>query len=144
MALSVPNMEKKIRDWLKTFAKKNAFIIMATQSLDDLERSDIFSSIIDNMPTRIYLPNPNAMANRDLYKQSFGLNDEQIHRIRTATRKRNYYIVQGDRSRMIDVSFPKEILAILRSNSDAFNTFQKHRSSGHPDWRNNYLEEMTK
>lgn len=142
-ALSFPNMEKKIRDWLKTFAKKNAFIIMATQSLDDLERSDIFSSIIDNMPTRIYLPNPNAMANSHLYKNSFGLNDEQIHRIRTATRKRNYYIVQGERSRMIDVSFPKEILAILRSNSDAINTFRKHRSSGHPDWRNNYLEEMT-
>lgn len=141
--LSFPHMADKVKDWLKTFAKKNAFLVMATQSLDDLQKSEIFSTIIDNMPTRIYLPNPNALANYDLYKKSFGLNDEQINRIRTATRKRNYYIVQPGVSRMVDVSFPKEIMAVMRSNPSAIQAFQKHRASGHKNWRSNYLEEMT-
>lgn len=140
--LSFPHMADKIKDWLKTFAKKNAFLVMATQSLDDLQRSEIFSTIIDNMPTRIYLPNPNAMANYEMYKKSFGLNDEQIKRIRTATRKRNYYIVQPGVSRMVDIAFSKEIMAVLRSNPSAIQAFQKHRATKLPNWRNNYLEEM--
>lgn len=140
--LSFPHLADKIRDWLKTFRKKNAFVVMATQSLDDLQKSTIFSSIIDNVPTRIYLPNPNVNANYDLYHTTFSLNEAQIERIRSGRPKRNYYITQPGISRMVDVSFPKEILAVMRSNTSAIDTFIKHRSSGGVDWKSNYIKEM--
>ncbi|NHR04532.1 type IV secretion system protein VirB4 [Chromobacterium haemolyticum] len=140
--LTFPHFVKKIQDWLTTFRKKNALVVFATQSLDELAKSTIFATIIDNMPTRIYLPNPNALAHYNLYKSSFGLNDEQIERIRLGIPKRNYYIVQPNRSRMIDCVFPKSILAVMRSSADAINRFWKHQKSGNPDWKINYIEEI--
>lgn len=141
--LAEKQFAKKINDWLRTLAKKNAFLIMATQSLDEISRSDIFATIIDNIPNRIYLPNANAYAHREMYKQQFGLNNAQIERIRNGVPKLNYYIVTPKLSRMAVVALPSEILAVVRSDSRAQKVFDKHRSSGVDDWKINYVEEMT-
>lgn len=133
---------KGIDNWLRTLAKKNAFLVMATQSLAEVANSPIFATIIDNIPNRIFLPNPNAMAHVDMYRDLFQLNDEQINRIRNAIPKRNYYIVTPQLSRMVDVSLPREIMAVVRSDSRAQKVFLKHKQSGEDNWRNNYLKEI--
>lgn len=131
----------RINDWLRTLAKKNAMILMATQSLDEIARSEIFMTIIDNIPNRIFLANPNAYAHKDMYREKFSLNDMQISRIQSAIPKRHYYAVTPMLSRMLEVSFPSEILACIRSDSKAQKVFNKHRDSGE-DWDVNYIEEM--
>lgn len=131
-----------IDNWLRTLRKKNAFVIMATQSLQEIANSPIFASIIDNIPNRIFLPNAHAMTHADMYRDLFQLNDEQINRIRNAIPKRNYYIVTPKLSRMVDVSLPKEIMAVVRSDTRAQKVFVKHWRSGEEDWRNNYLKEI--
>lgn len=131
-----------IDNWLRTLRKKNAFVIMATQSLQEIANSPIFASIIDNIPNRIFLPNAHAMTHADMYRDLFQLNDEQINRIRNAIPKRNYYIVTPKMSRMVDVSLPKEIMAVVRSDTRAQKVFVKHWRSGEEDWRNNYLKEI--
>lgn len=133
---------KRINDWLRTLAKKNAFLIMATQSLDEIARSDIFATIIDNIPNRVYLPNPNAYAHRTMYKEQFGLNETQIERIRTGIRKVQYYIVTPNLSRMAECRLPPEVLAVMRSDAKAQKIFNRHVNSGRPDWKINYIEEM--
>ena len=133
---------KGIDNWLRTLAKKNAFLLMATQSLQEIARSPIFATIIDNIPNRIFLPNAQALTHGEMYRDLFQLNDEQINRIRNAMPKRNYYIVTPKLSRMVDVSFPKEIMAVVRSDSRAQKVFLQHQKSGADNWRNNYLEEM--
>jgi len=140
--LAEKQFAKKINDWLRTLAKKNAFLIMATQSLDEVARSEIFATIIDNIPNRIYLPNPNAYAHQDMYKKQFGLNSAQIDRIRNGVPKLHYYIVTPRLSRMAEVRLPKEILAVVRSDARAQRVFDKHRASGADDWKINYVEEM--
>lgn len=140
--LAEPQFAKKINDWLRTLAKKNAFLIMATQSLDEVARSEIFATIIDNIPNRIYLPNLNAYAHLDMYKHKFGLNIAQIDRIRNGTPKLHYYIVTPRLSRMAEVRLPKEILAVVRSDSRAQKVFDKHEASNADDWKINYVEEM--
>lgn len=112
---------KKLRErfdnWLRTLAKKNAIVGMTTQSLAEIADSDIFTTIIDNIQNRIFLPNPSVMAHLDLYRDKFQLNDEQIERIRTAKRKVQYYFVNPEgMSRMVNVKFPPEMLACLRSD----------------------------
>ncbi|MFB0936634.1 MAG: hypothetical protein QMB52_12740 [Propionivibrio sp.] len=133
---------KGIDNWLRTLAKKNAFLLMATQSLQEIARSPIFATIIDNIPNRIFLPNAQALTHGEMYRDLFQLNDEQINRIRNAIPKRNYYIVTPKLSRMVDVAFPKEIMAVVRSDSRAQKVFLQHQKSGADNWRNNYLEEM--
>lgn len=133
---------KGIDNWLRTLAKKNAFLIMATQSLQEIAKSPIFATIIDNIPNRIFLPNAQAMTHADMYRDLFQLNDEQINRIRNAMPKRNYYIVTPKLSRMVDVALPPEIMAVVRSDSRAQKVFVKNYQSGEDDWRNNYLKEI--
>lgn len=133
---------KGIDNWLRTLAKKNAWLVMATQSLAEVARSKIFATIIDNIPNRIFLPNQQAMAHADMYRNLFMLNDEQINRIRNAIPKRNYYIVTPRLSRMVDVHLPPEIMAVVRSDERAQQVFKKHEASNDEFWRDNYLKEI--
>ncbi|MBU6460731.1 MAG: type IV secretion system protein VirB4 [Proteobacteria bacterium] len=141
--LADPVFEAKLGDWLRTLAKKNAFVLLATQSLDEVAQSRLFSVMIDNIPNRIYLPNPNAQAHRDLYMGRFGLNARQVEQIQAATPKRHYYIVTPSLSRLVDVVFPPAMLACLRSDSLAQTRFKVHQDSGRLDWKWNYVKEMT-
>ncbi len=142
--LDNPAFATKIRDWLKTLAKLNAIVVMATQSLEDLANSSVFASIRDNVPTRIFLPNPNATTEslRNLYSRQFDLNDVQIARIAHAIPKKNYLIVQPGVARMVNVSFPPDILAVMRSDSVAQYVFSRTYVEGDDSWKNRYLEEI--
>lgn len=131
-----------LNNWLRTLAKKNAWVVMATQSLDELARSEVFVPILENMPNRIYLPNPEIVANRELYSDKFGLNEEQMRRIQYARPKLHYYITTPLLSRMVEVSLPPHILAVVRSDAKAQKVFNRHQASNDPDWMVNYLEEM--
>lgn len=144
LMLSDEKFTLRINDWLKTLAKKNAFLVMATQSLEELAKSEIFSSIIDNIPNRIFLPNKNANAHIDMYIKKFSLNAEQVERIRDAVPKLNYYINTPVMSRMAHFRCPPEILACLRSDSRAQKTFTKHYETRdeNPNWKQHYIKEM--
>lgn len=132
----------KVNDWLRTLAKKNAWVVMATQSLDEIAKSSIFGTIVNNIPIRIYLPNANAFAHKEMYKSQFSLNDSQIERIASATPKLDYYIVTPELSRMVSVALPPEILAVVRSDAKAQRVFDRHYHSSDENWVVNYLEEM--
>jgi type IV secretion/conjugal transfer VirB4 family ATPase len=135
----------RINDWLKTLRKKNAFVIMATQSLHEIATSEIFSSIIDNMQNRIYLANPSAYAHRDMYEQKFGLNMTQVDRIANAIPKQQYYIVTPKMARMVNARFPKEIMACTGADERSKTIFRKHYADGMgvEGWQFNYVNERT-
>ncbi|WP_297391210.1 hypothetical protein [Acidiferrobacter sp.] len=129
-------------DWLRTFRKKNAILILTTQSLSEIITSKAFTAIIDNIPTRIYLPNPNVHAHGNLYRDRMGLNDAQIRAIETGIRKRHYYIVTPAVSRLVDMPLSSATLAWLRSDTKAQKTFEECRKTGSADWRDVYVDLM--
>ncbi len=69
----------QLREWLKTLRKKNAAVVLATQSLADIEGSAIAPAIVESCPTRLLLPNERAVEPQiaAIYRR-FGLNDRQI------------------------------------------------------------------
>jgi type IV secretion system protein VirB4 len=77
--LDSPDFAAQLREWLKTLRKKNASVVFATQSLADIETSNIAPAIIESCPTRIFLPNERAAEPQiaAIYER-FGLNDRQI------------------------------------------------------------------
>lgn len=85
---------EKIREWLKTLAKKNCRVLMATQNLSDASGSGILDVIVESTATKIYLPNMYARddAATELYLR-MGLNLRQIEIIASAQQKRDYYLV---------------------------------------------------
>jgi type IV secretion system protein VirB4 len=71
---------ESIRDYVvqaqKTWRKHNAAMIMATQSIKDLEDSGMLSIVAESCPTKIFLANPDMK--RDVYRDAFHLNDTEL------------------------------------------------------------------
>jgi type IV secretion system protein VirB4 len=107
-----------IREWLKTLRKKNVAVVFATQSLDDVVRSPIATTLIESCPTQIFLPNPRALepASADLYRL-FGLNKRQLELLAFAAAKRSYYIRQTRGRRMFDLRLSGAALAVCGASS---------------------------
>ena len=55
--------KKFIYDGLKTFRKRNSFLVFATQSPDEIIKSDIARAIIEQVETFFFLPNSKADVN---------------------------------------------------------------------------------
>jgi type IV secretory pathway VirB4 component len=92
--LKHPAWRDKIQDWLKTLRKKNAAVILATQSIADVKESSISSTILQSTATKIYLPNAEAgnESMREFYRYA-GLNTREIDILQRALPKREYYVV---------------------------------------------------
>jgi type IV secretion/conjugal transfer VirB4 family ATPase len=60
----------------KTWRKHNAAMILATQSIKELEESGMLQIVSESCPTKIFLANPEM--NRDLYQEAFHLNDTEL------------------------------------------------------------------
>ena len=54
-------------------------MVLFTQSLDELKRSDILDVIIESCATKIFLANPHM--DRELYRRQFHLNDTEAELI---------------------------------------------------------------
>jgi len=63
----------------KTWRKHNAAMVLATQSLKELEESGMLQIVSESCPTKIFLANPEM--NRDLYREAFHLNDTELELI---------------------------------------------------------------
>ena len=95
----------KIREWLKVLRKSNASVIFATQSLNDIVTSPIFNTVLESCPSRIFLPNSDALEEGTATQyQKFGLNKRQIQIIATAIKKRQYYYVSPLGSRLFELA----------------------------------------
>jgi type IV secretion system protein VirB4 len=85
-----PRIKGYIVEALKTWRKQNAAMILSTQSLDELRKSDIVDVIIETCATKIFLANPDM--DRDLYRNQFHLNETEIELISALIPKRQFLI----------------------------------------------------
>jgi type IV secretion system protein VirB4 len=63
----------------KTWRKHNAAMVLATQSLKELEQSGMLQIVSESCSTKIFLANPEM--NRDLYREAFHLNNTELELI---------------------------------------------------------------
>jgi type IV secretion system protein VirB4 len=85
-----PSIQRYVTEALKTWRKHNAAMILSTQSLDELKRSDILEVIIESCATKIFLANPDM--DQDLYRRQFHLNDTEVSLIPALLPKRQFLI----------------------------------------------------
>ncbi|MCS3926187.1 type IV secretion system protein VirB4 [Bradyrhizobium elkanii] len=120
LVLEDPAFAQQLREWLKTLRKKNASVVFATQSLSDIDGSNIAPAIVESCPTRIFLPNERAIEPQitDIYRR-FGLNDRQIEIIARATPKRDYYCQSRRGNRLFELGLGPVALAFCAASSKA-------------------------
>ncbi len=88
--LKNPSIQRYVVEALKTWRKANAAMILSTQSLDELRRSEVLDVIIESCPTKLFLANPDM--DRDLYGRQFHLNDNEVELISSLIPKQQFLI----------------------------------------------------
>ena len=143
-----PVFREKLATWLRITRSKNCAVVLATQNLSDANRSGILDILVQACPTKIYLPNEEAETRgtagvpgpRDFY-EAMGLNDQQIAIIRTATKKRHYYLVQPDGRRLFELNLGPLALAFSGATSeDAVREINRMERTHGEQWPFAWLE----
>ena len=88
--LKNPAIQRYVVEALKTWRKHNAAMVLSTQSLDELRRSDILDVIVESCATKIFLANPDM--DRELYRRQFHLNDNEVELIANLIPKQQFLI----------------------------------------------------
>ena len=100
--LKNPSIRSYIVEALKTWRKYNAALVLSTQSLDELRKSDILDVILESCVTKIFLANPDM--DRELYQQQFHLNDHEMDLITGLVPKQQMLIKTPDTSKVADLN----------------------------------------
>jgi len=88
--LKNPSIRQYVTEALKTWRKHNAAMILSTQSLDELKRSELLDVILESCATKIFLANPDM--DQELYRRQFHLNDTEIALIASLLPKQQFLI----------------------------------------------------
>ncbi len=91
-----------ITEGVKTWRKRNAAMILATQSSDDLERSEILSVIVESCATKMFLANPGM--DRNAYRETFHLNETEAALIAGLVPKQQLLIKRPDFSKVVNLN----------------------------------------
>lgn len=118
--LRQPLFLEHLRRWLKELRKKNAAVVLATQSLSDITDSALQSVVFESTATKLFLPNPTAASEQSapLYR-AFGLNDREIERLATATPKADYFLRNSEGARLFQLALGPAALSFFGAGSPA-------------------------
>jgi type IV secretion system protein VirB4 len=108
---------------LRTLRKRNAGIVMATQSITEIASSPYCNLLLESCPAKVFLPNPEARGDhvRDSYLK-LGLTRRQVEIVARATPRSQYYYTSPLGSRLFNLDLGPIALALCGS-------------TGHPDLR---------
>lgn len=71
-----PRLRIYVQEALKTWRKRNAAMLLATQSLEDFASADLLQTVVESCPTRLLLANPSL--DRGLYAELLQLNAREL------------------------------------------------------------------
>jgi type IV secretion/conjugal transfer VirB4 family ATPase len=126
--LKNPSIQRYVVEALKTWRKHNAAMILSTQSLDELKRSDILDVIIESCATKIFLANPDM--DRELYRRQFHLNENEVALVANLIPKQQFLIKTPELAKIANLNVdPKSYWLYTndpydnKKRKEAFETF---------------------
>ena len=126
--LKNPSIQRYVVEALKTWRKHNAAMILSTQSLDELKRSDILDIIIESCATKIFLANPDM--DRELYRRQFHLNENEVALVANLIPKQQFLIKTPELAKIANLNVdPKSYWLYTndpydnKKRKEAFETF---------------------
>lgn len=99
--LQDPTIRQYVTEALKTWRKKNACVILATQSSEDLARSALLRVAIESCPTKCFLANPHV--DRALYQELFHLNETEADGITRLIPRQQILLKRPDRAKVLNL-----------------------------------------
>ena len=105
-----PTTKAYITEALKTWRKRNAAMILATQSSDDLLREEMFSVIAESCFTKIFLANPGM--DTGVYRKLFHLNETEAQQIARLIPKQQFLWKRPGLSKVLSLTVDPSALRI--------------------------------
>jgi type IV secretion/conjugal transfer VirB4 family ATPase len=124
-----PAIRHYIVEALKTWRKKNAAMILSTQSLDELDKSEIVNVVMESCATKIFLANPDM--DRELYRNTFHLNDHEVEMISALIPKRQALVKRPDLAKVVNLEVDEKSYWLYTSDpNESFQREQAFREYG--------------
>ena len=138
--------EQFAKDGPKTWRKLNGVMCLATQSASDVLESGISRTIIEQTPTKIFFPNPDA--SEEEYTQGFGLTEREFRLVKEELEPgaRAFLVKQGHQSIVcrLDLKGFDGELAVLSGRASGLERLNRIIEEAGPEpaaWLNRFLEE---
>jgi type IV secretion system protein VirB4 len=100
-----------VTEALKTWRKKNACVLLATQSSEDLQRSELLRVVIESCPTKCFLSNPHI--DRAVYRELFHLNETESEAIATLIPRQQFLFKQPAVAKVLNLHVDAESAALF-------------------------------
>jgi type IV secretion/conjugal transfer VirB4 family ATPase len=71
-----PTLRTYVQEGLKTWRKRNAAMVLATQTVEDFASADLLRTVVESCPTKLLLANPSL--DRRHYAELFQLNEMEL------------------------------------------------------------------
>ncbi|MDM0029125.1 transporter [Variovorax saccharolyticus] len=140
LPLGYPTTAAQILDVLKTGRRRDEFIFLVSQSPEDVIKSPLLPDILQQTPTKILLPNPDAVytsPDGGGYAR-VGLSPKEFQRLRKLGREsRMFLIKQGSQSCIakLDLHGLEDYIAVMAMAAEDFELLEdaKAQAGNHPD-----------
>lgn len=96
-----PSVKAYLAEALKTWRKRNAAVLLATQSSEDFADLDILRTVIENCPTKCFLASPDIDVTRA--KELFHLNDTEARRIAELVPRRQFLLKRPGAAKVLEL-----------------------------------------
>jgi len=121
-----PIIRDYILEALKTWRKRNAAMILATQSSDDLLRSEMLAAVAEGCPTKFFLANPGM--DSEAYSQIFHLNGAETKAIRALIPKKELLLKRSDFAKVLRLNVDPKSYWLYTNN--AYDNQRRDQASG--------------
>ena len=111
-----PVVLERLVEAAKTWRKRNAALVLATQSVSDLTASleASASALLESMPSKVFLANPDFPASG---KETFGLSDEEVRVIRELQPKQELLLRRSHASAILRLQVDPESYWLYTSSA---------------------------
>ena len=111
--LQDPAVLSYLAEAAKTWRKRNAALIMATQSAADVTETHGAAGLLESMPTKVFLANPNIP---DKVGEIFRLNETEMDTIRSLVPKMELYLKRAGTAAILRLEVDRASYWLYTSN----------------------------
>jgi type IV secretion system protein TrbE len=97
-----PTLRAYVEEALKTWRKRNAAMLLATQSIDDFASADLLRTVIEGCPTKLLLANP--ALDRAQYAELFRLNATELDLLTELQPRRQLLLKRPDLAKVLSLN----------------------------------------
>jgi type IV secretion/conjugal transfer VirB4 family ATPase len=97
-----PTLRGYVQEALKTWRKRNAAMVLATQTIDDFVSTDLLRTVVESCPTKLLLANP-ALA-RQQYADLFQMNDMELDLVTALIPRRQILLKRPDLTKVLTLT----------------------------------------